>query len=271
MLIIGERINSSRKSIAEAVSSRDRAFIQGEALAQAKAGAAYIDVNAGAFAGRESECLKWIVDSVQEATDLPLCIDSPDPKVIRGVLPSVRKKPMINSVTLDPDRLDIVLPMVVDSGAKVIGLCQSQRCTAMETGAKLEMAGRLVEAASAAGIPLDDLYIDPLVHPIATDTQSALNTMNAIRQIMEQFPGVHTTCGLSNISFGLPNRKLVNRTFLVGAIGCGLDSVIIDPTDKMLYGALRAGLMTAGKDEYCRGYIKAHRESLMEGGEVLKP
>jgi 5-methyltetrahydrofolate corrinoid/iron sulfur protein methyltransferase len=96
--------------------------------------------------------------------------------------------------------------------------------------------------------PLDDLYIDPLVHSIATDTESGLNTMNAIRQIMERFPGVHTTCGLSNISYGLPNRKLVNRTFLVGAIGCGLDSVIIDPTDKWLYGALKAGLMIAGKD-----------------------
>ena len=178
---------------------------------------------------------------------------------------------MINSVTLDPDRLDRVLPMVAESGAKVIGLCQSDRCTAMETGEKLEMAGRLIEAAGTAGVPLDDLYIDPLVHPIATDTQSALNTMNGIRQIMEQFPGVHTTCGLSNISFGLPNRKLVNRTFLVGAIGCGLDSVIIDPTDKMLYGALRAGLMIAGKDEYCRAYIQAHRKGLMDGGEVLKP
>jgi cobalamin-dependent methionine synthase I len=240
-------------------------------MVQAKAGASYIDINAGAFAGREIECLKWIVDQVQEATDLPLCIDSPDPAVIKAVLPSAGKRPMINSVTLDPDRLDRVLPLVVESGAKVIGLCQSDRCTAMETGAKLEMAGRLVEAAGAAGIPLDDLYIDPLVHPIATDTQSALNTMNAIQIIMEQFPGVHTTCGLSNISFGLPNRKLVNRTFLVGAIGCGLDSVIIDLTDKMLYGALRAGLMIAGKDEYCRAYIQAHRKGLMDGGEILKP
>jgi len=271
MLVIGERINSSRKSIAEAVSARDRAFIQGEAMIQAKAGASYIDVNAGAFAGSEVECLKWIVDSVREATDLPLCIDSPDPKVIRAILPSAGKRPMINSVTLDRDRMDRILPMVVESGGKVIGLCQSDRCTAMETGEKLEMAGRLIEAAGTAGVPLDDLYIDPLVHPIATDTQSALNTMNAIRQIMEQFPGVHTTCGLSNISFGLPKRKLVNRTFLVGAIGCGLDSVIIDPTDKMLYGALRAGLMIAGKDEYCRAYIQAHRKGLMDGGEVLKP
>jgi 5-methyltetrahydrofolate--homocysteine methyltransferase len=112
----------------------------------------------------------------------------------------------------------------------------------------------------AAGISLDNLYIDPLVYPLATNDRSALATLDAIGQIMKQFPGVHTTCGLTNVSYGLPNRKLANRTFLVSAILMGLDSAILDPTDKQLFGALKAALMIAGKDEFCMGYITAFRE-----------
>ena len=128
----------------------------------------------------------------------------------------------------------------------------------------MEMAGQLVEKVKAAGIPLDDLYIDPLVYPLATNDQSALATLNAIEQIMKQFPGVHTTCGLTNVSYGLPNRKLVNRTFLVAAIARGLDSAILDPTDKQLFGALKAALMIASRDEFCMQYITGFREGRFE-------
>jgi 5-methyltetrahydrofolate--homocysteine methyltransferase len=117
---------------------------------------------------------------------------------------------------------------------------------------------------TAAGIPLDDLYIDPLVYPLATNHRSAMITLNAITEIMKQFPGVHTTCGLTNVSHGLPARKLVNRTFLATAVIHGLDSAILDPTDKQLYGALRAALTIAGRDEYCMEYITAFREGRFE-------
>jgi 5-methyltetrahydrofolate corrinoid/iron sulfur protein methyltransferase len=122
----------------------------------------------------------------------------------------------------------------------------------------------LVERVRVVGIPLDNLYIDPLVYPLATDDRSALATLDAIEKITREFPGVHTTCGLTNVSYGLPNRKLVNRTFLVAAIGRGLDSVILDPTDKQLFGALKASLMIAGKDEFCMQYIAGFREERFE-------
>jgi len=264
MLIIGERINSSRKAIAEAISSRNAGFIQKEAKAQVEAEASYLDVNAGSFVGEEAKHLKWLIEVVQEVTDHPLCIDSPDPEVIKSVLPMVKTAPMINSITLEPHRLEGILPLVVKYRSKVIALCQAEDSMAETTEDKVEMAGRLVEKVTASGVPLDDLYIDPLVYPLATNTESALATLNAIEQIMKQFPGVHTTCGLTNISYGLPNRRLVNRTFLVAAVVRGLDSAIFDPADKELYGVLKAAVMVMGKDEFCMEYIRPFREGRLE-------
>jgi 5-methyltetrahydrofolate corrinoid/iron sulfur protein methyltransferase len=264
MLIIGERINSSRKQIANAISSNDAGFIQNEAKAQAKAGAAYIDLNAGSFIGEEAKHLKWLIEVVQECIDHPLCIDSPDPEVIKEVLPMVKTAPMINSITLEPHRLKGILPLVAAYKAKVIALCQAEDSMAKTTEAKVKIAGQLVEKVTSSGVPLDDLYIDLLVYPISTNTESALATLDAIERIMKKFPGVHTTCGLTNISYGLPNRKLVNQTFLVAAIGRGLDSAIMDPTDKKLYGSLKAALMVMGKDEFCMEYVTAFREGRLE-------
>jgi 5-methyltetrahydrofolate--homocysteine methyltransferase len=152
----------------------------------------------------------------------------------------------------------------VEYGAKVIALCQAADEIAETAEAKLRMAERIIERATKAGVPLGNLFIDPLVYPVATNSRSALETLDAIERIMNGFPGVHTTCGLSNVSHGLPNRKLVNRTFLVAAIARGLDSAILDPTDKQLYSALKAAEMLMGKDEYCVGYINAYREGRLE-------
>lgn len=256
MLIIGERINSSRKQIAEAISSHNADFIQNEAN--------YLDVNAGSFIGEEAKHLKWLIEVVQEVTDCPLCIDSPDPDVIKSVLPVVKAPPMINSITLEPHRLEGILPLVVEYKCKAIALCQTRDSMAETTQDKVEMASKLVEKLSASGVALDDLYRDPLVYLVAATTESAPATLDAIEQIMKRFPGVHTTCGLTNISYGLPDRRLVNRTFLVAAVVRGLDSAIIDPTDKELYGALKAAVMVMGKDEFRMEYIRPFREGRLE-------
>jgi len=264
MLIIAERINASRKTISQAIVAADRAFIQAEAKAQAAAGAHYIDVNAGTFVGEEAEKLKWIVDAVQEATDLPLSIDSPDPEVIRANLPLVKKTPIINSITLETSRIEGILPLVVAYKTKVIALCQAEQEMAETTEDKKRLAGLLVEKLTAAGVPLDDIYIDPLVYPLSSNPQSAAATLEAIRGIMKEFPGVHTVCGLTNISYGLPARKLINRAFLAAAITMGLDSAIIDPTDKLLFAMLKASTMVVGKDDFCMDYICAFREGRVE-------
>jgi len=260
MLVIGERINASRDSIVRSLESRDLGFIQREAVSQDRAGADYIDVNAALFEDEEAKYLKWVIEGVQAVTDKPLCIDSPDPETIRSVMPIVRETPMINSITLDPNCLMHILPLVRERGAKVIGLCQSEALIAKTVDEKISLAGRLVDGVMAAGIPLENLYIDPLTFPAAADPSSAVATLDAIEAIMKMFPGVHTICGLTNVSYGLPARKLVSRTFLVAAATARLDAVILDPTDKQLFGALKASIMLSGGDDFCMEYIKAYRD-----------
>jgi cobalamin-dependent methionine synthase I len=265
MIIIAERINASRRHIAQAIASENAAFIQSEAKAQAAAGAAYIDVNAGTFVGEEASRLKWVVETVQAVVDLPLCLDSPDPKVIEEVLPLVKASPvMINSISLEPARLQGLLPLVAANKANVIGLCQSEDRMAETAEDKLKLAEMLVEEVVKAGVAIDNLFIDPLVYPVATNGRSALETITAIERIMVEFPGVHTTCGLTNVSYGLPLRKLINRTFLVTAVSRGLDSAILDPTDTQLYGALKAALVLVGKDDFCMNYVSDFRAGKFE-------
>jgi len=264
MLIIAERINSSRKPIARAIEEHDITFIQNEAKLQAEAGGDYIDVNAGTFVGQEAEYLKWIIEVVQEVTDKPLSIDTPDPETIRTVLPLLEKPPMINSITLEPARLERILPLVIEKKAKVIGLCQSENKMAESIEEKIGMAAELVEKVTSAGVSIDNLYIDPLIYPLSANQQSAVYAITAIKKIMEDHPGVHTTCGLTNVSYGLPERKLVNRTFLVTAIAYGLDSAILDPTDKKLFGSLTAALAVMGRDSYCMEYLTAFRKGRLE-------
>ena len=264
MLIIAERINASRKTIAQAISSADRVFIQGEAKAQTEAGAHYIDVNAGTFVGEEIEKLRWVVEAVQEATDLPLSIDSPDPAVVRAILPLVKRVPIINSITLEPSRMEGILPLVLANKAKVIALCQTEQSLAETADHKVKLAGILVGKLTSAGVPLDDIYIDPLVYPLSTNPQSAHATLEAIGRIMRDYPGVHTVCGLTNVSYGLPARKLINRSFLAAAVVMGLDAAIIDPTDKQLFAMLKAVELVTGKDDFCMEYINAFREGRVE-------
>ena len=264
MLIIAERINASRKPIARAISSKDAAFIQNEAKAQEKAGADFIDVNAGIFVEDETEKLKWVIETVQEVTDKPLCIDSPNPAVIGAAISLAKTTPMVNSITLEPDRLESLIPVVHENKAKVIALCQSEDAMAETTADKLKFAEQLVEKVTAPGIPLDDLYIDPLVYPISINTAAATATLEAIRQIMENFPGVHTVCGLTNVSYGLPERKLINRAFLAAAITCGLDAAILDPTDNRLLAVLKAALAVNGRDKFCMNYLTAYREGKLK-------
>lgn len=261
MLIVAERINASRKAIRAALEALDAGAIQQEARAQDKAGADYIDVNGGTFPGREPELLAWLVETVQAVTDKPLCVDSPDPSALAAALPRVKTRPpMINSINLEPERFDRVLALALEHRAKLIALCQGEGVPAATAGEKVALAAELVERLTRAGFALDDIYVDPLVFPLGTDSQSAQATIEAIGEIMQRFPGVHTICGLTNVSHGLPARKLINRTFLVAAMSRGMDAAIVDPTDAQLLSAIHAARAVFGRDEYCMGLIEAFQE-----------
>jgi len=260
MLIVAERINSSRKSIAEAIKAKDADFICKEAREQTEAGANYIDVNAGSFVGEEIDYLCWLVEVVQEATELPLCLDSPDPAAIAAALKLVKGPAMVNSITLEKQRLEGILPLVRKHQTKIVALCQSDEGMASTVEQKVAVARQMIDILTKEGVARDDIYIDPLIYPIATDTQSAVAALGAMREISQGIPEVHTICGLTNVSFGLPVRRLINRTFLVAAMASGLDSAIIDPTDKDLMASLRAAEALLDRDRFCASYITAYRQ-----------
>jgi len=263
MFIIGELINCTRKRVGAAAQNRDAAFIQEVARNQANAGADMLDVNGG-LPGQEAECLAWLVGVVQEAVQTPLCLDSSDPQALQRALPLCQKRPMINSITDEPARYEAVLPLLKEFRPKVVALCMSAAGPPSGIEDRVATACRLVDRLTAEGMALEDIYVDPCVLPVSTGPEHGKATLEAVGQIKTRYPGVHISAGVSNVSYGLPLRKLLNEVFLVLLLGRGLDAAIIDPCDQQMMMNLRAAEALLGRDEYCVSYLRAYREGKME-------
>ena len=264
MIIIGELINASRKQIAPAIENKDADTIQKIAKDERENGADFIDVNAGVFVGKESDYLKWLVTTVQGTVDAPCCIDSPDPKAIETALSVHKGIPMINSISLEKERYEALLPVVSGTECKVVALCMSDKGMPETTDDRVSIADELINNLLKNNVPLDNIYVDPLVQPVSTKDSYGIEFLDAIEKIINKFPGVHTICGLSNISFGLPERKFLNQTFMVMAITKGLDAAIVNPLDKGMMAKIVAAETLAGKDEYCSQYLQAWRDKKFE-------
>ncbi|RJP73511.1 MAG: methyltetrahydrofolate cobalamin methyltransferase [Candidatus Abyssobacteria bacterium SURF_17] len=264
MLIIGERLNTSRKQAAEAAEKFAATFIKAEAEAQLQAGAHFLDVNAGTFAEREMEYLLWMAKTLRAEVDAPLCIDSSDPVVIREALRICGKGMMVNSISAEKDTYAAVLPLIKEHECKVVALCMGDGGIPTEFENKLEIGCELVETLLRDGIAADDIYIDPLIMAVSTAQDGGVVALRMIQEVRNRYPGVHAVCGLSNISFGLPERRLLNRIFLVAAMSAGLDAVILDPLDKQMMASLIAAKTVLGRDEYCSQYLAAFRAHKLE-------
>jgi len=264
MLIVGERINTSRKQVNEAVEKRDVHFIQADVKAQVEAGAHLVDINAGSRFGSELEDLFWLIEVVQEAVSVRLSLDSSDPHCLQKALRRVRDLPMVNSTTAEKNRFESMAPVIQERECDVVGLCLDERGIPKSVDQVMENARRLVRNLEALGAKRERIYLDPLVQAISIDTGAGLMALESIERIHKEFPGVKTICGLSNISFSLPKRSLINRTFLSLAIKAGLSAALIDPLDKKLMGTLKATALLLGQDLYCREYLKAFREGRLE-------
>jgi 5-methyltetrahydrofolate--homocysteine methyltransferase len=262
MIIIGEKINASRKTIAEAVENKNSEFIQSVAEAQAAAGAHYIDVNAGTFLEREVDYLPWMVETVQAAVDRPLCLDSPNPKALERALQVHRGEAMINSISLEEDRYNALLPVVSRQPCKVVALCMARASMPVTAEDRIGVAAELIEGLTGNGVAVENIFVDPLVQPVSVDIRMGPAVLDAISGIMTRFPGVQTVCGLSNISYGLPARRLINRHFLSLAVARGLTAAILDPTDAELMAGLLTVRMLLGQDEYCSEFIEAYGQGL---------
>jgi len=263
MIIVGELINASRKAVREAIEAQDAEAIQKIAKDQEDAGATYIDVNAGTFVDKETEHLKWVIETVLEAVSIPCCIDSPNPKAIETALTFHREKsdktPMINSISLEKERVDNLLPLVAGTDLKVVALCMSDEGMPETADQRLAVAERLVDLLVKNDVKVENIYIDPLVQSLGTNPTYGIEFLTAVAEIMTRWEGIHTMCGLSNISFGLPERKFVNQTFMSMAIARGLDGAIINPLDRKMMGNIITAEALAGKDDFCMKYLTAYR------------
>jgi 5-methyltetrahydrofolate--homocysteine methyltransferase len=263
VIIIGELINASRKTIAEAIEEKDITRIQKVALDQAESGADYIDVNAGIFVGKEPEYLKWLVQTVHEVTEKPCAIDSPDPKAIEAALSVHRGPPMINSISLEKERYNNLLPIIAGTDYRVIALCMSDEGMPETVEDRLRIADKLINGLLQKHVKLENIFVDPLVQPISVNSTFGMAFLDAVNHIMKQFPGIHTACGLSNISYGLPARSFLNQTFMVMAIAKGLDAAIVNPLDKRMMAGIVAAEAMVGNDNYCMNYLKAYRAGML--------
>lgn len=259
MIFVGELINSSRPSVAKAIEAHDRYFIQQTAREQFENGATFIDVNAGIFVDDEIKHLKWLVESVQQAVEAPCCIDSPNPKAIEAALSVHRGAAMLNSISLEKARYETMLPVISGGNLKVIALCMSDLGMPETADQRVAIAEKLINGLVKNNITIENIYIDPLVQPISTNDTFGIEFLEAIQRIMTNFQGVHTICGLSNISYGLPERNFLNQTFAVMAIGRGLDACILNPLDKRIMASIIAAEVLMGKDAYCANFINAFR------------
>lgn len=265
MIIIGEKINSTLKSIRPAMESYDAAAIQDLAKRQYEAGATFIDVNAGMFYDDEPERMVWLVNTIQEAIHAPFSMDTPNPRALEAAL-KVNKngKPIVNSITDEAERYNSIIPLVTKYNTAVVALCMDDNGMPETIEDRVIIAERLIGKLTKEGLKLEDIYIDPMVRPIGTGSHYGRVAIGTIQKVKAEFPEVHITCGLSNISFGIPARKLMNQTYLVAAMAAGMDGAILDPLDKKLMSFMYATEALLGLDDFCMNFITKFREGEIE-------
>ena len=262
MIIIGEKINGSIPKTGAAIAAKDEEYIRQLARMQSVAGADYIDCCASVNEG-ELEVMEWLINIVKEESDLPICIDSPDPQVCVDAMKFCDGRVgIINSVSGEGNKIDVVFPAIADTKWGCVALLSDDTGIPKTADDRIKVFEAIMERAKEYGIAPNRLYIDPLVETLGANPESMLVFNECCERIKEAYPTIHITSGLSNISFGLPGRKFINMPFLVLAMNAGMDSAIMDPANRDMNGVLHGAEALLGEDEYCLDYIEAYRDNL---------
>jgi 5-methyltetrahydrofolate--homocysteine methyltransferase len=266
-VVIGERINpTGRKVLAAEMSTGNFSRVEADAIAQVEAGAQMLDVNAGIPLANEPEILAQAIQLVQAVTDAPLSIDSSIVAALEAGLDVYQGKALVNSVTGEEERLEVVLPLVKKYGAAVVAISNDETGISEDPDVRFEVAKKIVERAADYGIPHADVVVDPLVMPVGAINNAGRQVIHIVRRLREEL-GVNTTCGASNFSFGLPNRQGINMAFLTMAMGAGMTSAITNPIEQEIMHAIKAADVMMGHDPDCRRWIKKFRTPAPEGAE----
>jgi 5-methyltetrahydrofolate corrinoid/iron sulfur protein methyltransferase len=261
--IIGEKINGTLYPVKKAIKERDGDFIRTLARQQADSGVDWLDIHAGTQAEKEPDDLIWLVEIVQAATQLPLCLDSTNPRALSAALKIIQQPPMINSISGATEKLEHIIPLVAENNCQVIALAMDEANIPSTMEKRLSIIRDVISETRRCGISDERIYIDPLILTIATNTGSGLVSIETMIAVKTEYPNVHLTCAISNISFGLPARSLINSAFLTLAMAAGLDSAILDPLDRQLRKAILASELLLGNDRHCQKYTQAYRTGLL--------
>lgn len=263
MIIIGEKINGSIPAVADAIARRDSDFIKERARLQADAGAAFIDCCASVPESEEVETLRWMIDCIQSVTDLPISVDSPSAGVLEQAYRFCDRPGLINSVSGEGDKIDRIFPILAENpGWEVVALLSDDTGIPKNAADRLKVFDKIMAKAKTYGISPSRIHIDPLVEMLCTSENGIETNTEVIATVRERYPSIHITAAVSNISFNLPVRKMINLGFVVLAMNSGLDSAILDPTNRDLMGLVYAAEALLGLDDYCVEYISAYRRGL---------
>ena len=261
--VIGEKINGSIPAVADAIARRDSEFIKERARIQANAGATYIDCCASVSEDVEVETLKWMIECIEEVTDLPIAVDSPSADVLVEAYKFCSRPGLFNSVSGEGDKMDKIFPLVRDNpGWGVVALLSDDTGIPKTAGDRLRVFDKIMAKAKEYGIAPNRMYVDPLVEMLCTSEDGIANNEEVMSTIKEKYPSIHLTAAISNISFNLPVRKLVNQGYVVLAMKAGLDSGILDPTNRDMMGMIFATSALLGEDDFCMEYIEAYRDGI---------
>ena len=260
MIIIGEKLNGSIPSMAKAIAARDEKKIRRLAVQQEEAGADYLDVCASVPEAIEEETLKWMLELIQEESDLPICLDSPSPDTILKAMKYVKKPGLINSVSMEGNKIDKIFPVIAGTRWKCIALCSDEKGIPPTAERRFAVLERILNAADKYGIAHNRLFIDPLVEMLCTSEDGVATVTETIRGIRERDEDVNIVGAVSNISFNLPARALINQAFVTIAISAGMNAGILDPLNRDMRGAIYAAEACMGLDDFCMEYIGAFRE-----------
>lgn len=269
-VVIGERVNpTGRKLLAQEMKEEDFSRVEADALAQVAAGAQVLDVNAGIPLADEPALLAQAVKLIQSLTDVPLSIDSSVLEALESGLEAYQGKALLNSVTGEEDRLERILPLVKKHGAAVVAICNDDSGISTDINVRFQVAKKIIQRAADHGIPASDVVVDPLVMPVGAMADAGVQVFELIRRLRTELK-VNTTCGASNISFGLPNRHGLNPTFLAMAIGAGMTSAITNPLEAPLMQAVRGANVLMDHDDRCSNWIGNYREPAAEGARTRR-
>lgn len=262
MIIIGEKINGSIPKCGAAIAARDEAYIREMARIQDHYGATYIDCCASVNEG-ELETMEWLIGLIKEETDLPISIDSPDPQVCVDAMPFCDGRVgLINSVSGEGDKIDIVFPKIADTKWGVVALLSDDTGIPQTVDDRIKVFNAIMERVNEFGIAPDRVYIDPLVETLGANPEALETVCECTKRIKDAYPTIHVAGALSNISFGLPGRKYINIPFMTLCMAAGMDAAVMDPTSRDMNGVMHATEALLGIDDYCMEYIDAYRENL---------